>query len=133
MKLEIFDIPGTESMMVLNRMYLRDTNAALVCYDTTDASSLAEAEKWVNEIKEYAPSECIMACCGTHMEVPGLHAVSQNDGSAFARKHGINIWMEISSKSKERVGNLFSDIANHCFNNKDKFVSFKFCRDSGLL
>ena len=36
-KLEIFDIPGTESMMVLNRMYLRDTNAALVCYDTTDA------------------------------------------------------------------------------------------------
>ena len=35
-RLEIFDIPGESSMMVLNRMYLRDTNAALICYDVTN-------------------------------------------------------------------------------------------------
>ena len=128
-KLEIFDIPGSSSMMVLNRMYLRDTNAALICYDVTKPDSLQNAEKWVNEVKEYGPSEIVLACCGTNMDAPGIHAITQNDGSSFARKHGLGIWMECSSKTKERVANLFTDIAMQCFLMKDKFVSFSFVRN----
>ena len=110
-------------MMVLNRMYLRDTNAALFVYDVTSPESLAKAEKWVAEIKEYAPSETILACCGTRLDVKGLHAVSQNDGQMFAKKNGIPTWMEVSCLTKERVDNLFGEIADKCYANKANFVS----------
>ena len=38
--LELYDLPGQERYMVLNRMYLRDTNAAMVVYDITNRESL---------------------------------------------------------------------------------------------
>ena len=31
--LDLCDLPGKESFMILNRMYLRDTNADLIVYD----------------------------------------------------------------------------------------------------
>jgi small GTP-binding protein len=33
----IWDLPGKESFIGLSRMYLRDTNAALIIYDVNDA------------------------------------------------------------------------------------------------
>jgi GTPase SAR1 family protein len=36
--------------MVLNRMYLRDTNAALIVYDVNEAKSLKDAEVWISEL-----------------------------------------------------------------------------------
>jgi GTPase SAR1 family protein len=38
--LSIWDIPGEEQTMPLNRMYIRDTNAAIILYDVTNADSL---------------------------------------------------------------------------------------------
>ena len=85
--MELYDVPGNESFMVLNRMYLRDTNAAIIVYDVTNPDSLRQAEKWVQELKEYAPTELVLSVCGTRLDSPGLHAISQNDGQAFCRKH----------------------------------------------
>jgi GTPase SAR1 family protein len=96
-------VPGDEKFMALNRMYLRDTNAALIVYDVTNPESLKQAEKWVTELKEYAPSEIVLACCGTHLDIPGLHAVSQQDGQGFSRKHGMAVCMEVSSRTKEGI------------------------------
>ena len=45
--LELYDLPGSQRYMVLNRMYLRDTNAALIVYDSTRRESIQEAETWV--------------------------------------------------------------------------------------
>ena len=38
--MEIYDVPGAERFVVLNRMYLRDTNAALIVYDVDSTESL---------------------------------------------------------------------------------------------
>jgi GTPase SAR1 family protein len=48
--LELYDLPGRETFMVLNRMYLRDTNAALIVYDVNEAKSLKDAELWISEL-----------------------------------------------------------------------------------
>ena len=55
MNLEVYDLPGQERYMVLNRMYLRDTNAAMIVYDITNRESLERADTWINELKEVAP------------------------------------------------------------------------------
>ena len=48
--LELWDLPGRGDFIVLNRMYLRDTNAALIVYDVNDAKSLKSAEVWISEL-----------------------------------------------------------------------------------
>ena len=85
--LEVYDVPGAERFVVLNRMYLRDTNAALIVYDVDSTESLKQAEVWVEELKEYAPSEVVVSATGNKMDIPGAHAVNMQEGQNFARKH----------------------------------------------
>ena len=54
--------------MVLNRMYLRDTNAAVIVYDTTRSESMRHAEAWMEELKETAPEQAIIAIVGNKMD-----------------------------------------------------------------
>ena len=88
-RLEIYDVPGAERFVVLNRMYLRDTNAALIVYDVDSAESLKQAQTWVEELREYAPSEVVISITGNKMDIPGVHAVTMQEGQNFARKNKI--------------------------------------------
>ena len=67
-------------MMALNRMYIRDTQAAIVLYDVTEADSLETAESWIEEIKEARPTEVILILAGNKMDAPPeKHQVQLND------------------------------------------------------
>ena len=116
-------MPGDDKFMVLNRMYLRDAEAALILYDVTDKKSLVKAEQWIKELKEYAPSETVLSLAGSKMDYAGAHNVTSQDGQNFARKHGIPVCMEASAKSAENVDALFHQIAVQCYGSRDKFVS----------
>lgn len=60
--------------MALNRMYIRDAHAAIIVYDVTNAESFENAEKWIEEVTEAAPSECIMVLVGNKMDAnPNKH------------------------------------------------------------
>ena len=104
--MELYDLPGQERYMVLNRMYLRDTNAAVIVYDCTRSESMRHAEAWMEELKETAPEQCIVALAGNKMEV-GSKQVNMAEGQAFARKHDIKIVSEVSAMSGENVESLF--------------------------
>ena len=121
--LEVYDVPGAEKFVVLNRMYLRDTNAALIVYDVDSKESLTQAETWVEELKEYAPSEVVVSLAGNKSEIPGAHAVNMQEGQSFARKHKINVCKEVSAKTNEGVDALFHAVAVQCWDSKDNFVS----------
>ena len=119
--------------MVLNRMYLRDTNAALIVYDTTNRKSMQEAETWMNELNETAPEQCIIALAGNKLDANSKQ-VQMQEGQGFARKHEIKIIQEVSAKTGENVDSLFQKISVACFQNKEKFPSrmretFKLARD----
>ena len=100
--LELYDLPGQERYMVLNRMYLRDTNAAMVVYDITNRESLDQADTWINELREVAPDQCIIAACGNKMDSTNKQ-VSIQDGQGFARKHDIKTISEVSAQTGENV------------------------------
>jgi len=82
--LDLWDLPGKESFMILNRMYLRDTNAALIVYDVTSMESFLQAQKWMEELRESSPNECVWALCGNKMDVSDAHAVGLTDCSKLA-------------------------------------------------
>ncbi len=71
-----WDLPGKDSFIGLSRMYLRDTNAALIIYDVNDLDSLRAAERWITELIETAPSEIVLGLAGTKKDKGSSHAVS---------------------------------------------------------
>ena len=78
--MQIWDLPGKSSFVALNRMYIRDANVALIMYDVNDASSLESVDHWIEELKENAPTELIIALAGNKKDASGSHAVSLQDG-----------------------------------------------------
>ena len=89
--------------MVLNRMYLRDTNAALIVYDSTRRESMERAEAWIQELKETAPEQCIVAVTGNKLDANNKRQVQLADGQGFARKYDIKIVSECSAHTGENV------------------------------
>ena len=86
--------------MVLNRMYLRDTNAAIIVYDTTNSESLQSAECWLQELKEMAPTQCVIALTGNKLD-SSTKEISMQEGQTFARKHNIKVVDEVSAVTGE--------------------------------
>ena len=64
-RIQLWDTAGSERFKTINRIYYRDATAALVVYDITDRFSLfQEAEHYIKDIKENAPSNVIIALAG---------------------------------------------------------------------
>ena len=49
-ELDLWDLPGKESFTALNRMYIRNTNAAIIVYDVNNKQSLDDTESWISEM-----------------------------------------------------------------------------------
>ena len=116
-----WDLPGKDSFIGLSRMYLRDTNAALIVYDVTDAESLQAAERWLQELRETAPSDIMLALAGTKRDASGQHAISLQDGQNFAKKNQIPIFFEVSAKTRENLDALWTRLAMECYQRRNQF------------
>ena len=57
-KLQIWDTAGQEKYRALNRMFYKDTGAAILVYDVTKKESFEEIQKyWYNQLKEFSPKD----------------------------------------------------------------------------
>lgn len=77
--LELYDLPGSDRFQVMNNMYLRDTNAALIVYDSTNRESMEQAQSWMDQLKETAPEQAVLALAGNKMDKSGKQ-VQMADG-----------------------------------------------------
>ena len=117
---DVWDIPGKADLAPLNRMYIRDCHSAIVVYDVTNPESLRSAERWIEEVKEAGPSECLILMAGNKMDAPqDKQKVPLSDGMAVARKNGVIHCQEVSAVSKEGLNNLFLKVAQLCYDRKD--------------
>lgn len=53
-KLEIWDTAGSERYRSLMPMYYRDSSAAMICYDITNAKSFERVASWVEDFRRHA-------------------------------------------------------------------------------
>ena len=75
-EMDVWDLPGKEQYRILNRMFLRDTNVALIVYDCSKQDGLQSALIWLQEVKEYAPTSCLIALVGSKQD---KSVISPND------------------------------------------------------
>jgi len=66
--LGMWDTAGSERYESMTRHYYKGAEAAIVCYDLTDAESWAKVKFWVDEIISHEES-CIIAIVGTKLDL----------------------------------------------------------------
>jgi Ras-related protein Rab-5C len=110
-KLEIWDTAGQERFHALAPMYYRNTDAAVVAYDITNAASFARAKQWQLELRRNGPSNIVVALVGTKLDQEAARQVPAEEASAYADKHGL-LFTETSARDNINVADLFYLLAS---------------------
>ena len=73
-------------------IYFRDAAAAICVFDITSKQTLDNAEGWINDLKNYAPSHIIIALAGNKSDLYATEEVSIQQGKDFALKHQVEVY-----------------------------------------
>lgn len=106
---ELWDTAGSERYRSLAPMYYRNSRAAIVAYDITNADSFQKVEYWINELK--ATGLNIVICLvGSKLDLveenAEARAVSKEIATQFAHDRDLGFF-ETSAKTGENVSRVF--------------------------
>ncbi len=91
-KLQVWDTAGQEKYRSVTPIYYRDAAAAILIYDITSKMTLDNAESWITDLRNYAPSHIIIGVAGNKCDVYDKEEVNFEQGREFALKNQIDIF-----------------------------------------
>ncbi|KAJ7364994.1 rab32, member RAS oncoprotein [Desmophyllum pertusum] len=106
-KLQLWEIAEQERFGKVNRVFLRNSRGALVFWGTRRPSSLDEAVRWRENVKEFCPSiPCVLVTDNVAKEPlqwigPGKIFESEVALDEFCKDHGFVDHFEIKSRDWE--------------------------------
>mmetsp|Transcript_3076 Transcript_3076/g.5808 ORF Transcript_3076/g.5808 Transcript_3076/m.5808 type:complete len:192 (+) Transcript_3076:163-738(+) len=135
----VWDTAGSERYAKMTRHYYQGAEAAVICYDLTDAQSWEKVKFWVKEI--LAVSEhCILAIVGTKADlVEGPDAQHRGVAAEVVQQYARSMEAksyETSSKTGHNVDAIFQDVCQVFAergprNNAPQGQTIKLQRDQG--
>ena len=130
-QLKILDTVGQERFRSLIRPYYRDAHCVVFVYDVTDRESLKELNTWIREVASFCDPQ-FKVLVGTKVDLTSRRVVTRSEGEDFARKEGMDSFIEVSAKTGDFVENLFFDIAENLVQQYKKGM-IESARDSVIL
>lgn len=109
-RLQMWDTAGQERFRSLIPSYIRDSSAAIITYDITNAKSFDNAERWINEVRIERGSEnvvCILV--GNKSDMADQRQVTIEQGEAKAKELNV-MFVETSAKVGLNITELFRKI-----------------------
>lgn len=118
----VWDTAGSERFESMNRIYYRDAQSAIICYDLTHAGSWKKVKFWLQELQQYVPN-CAIYIVGTKLDK--IHAgadrgVSGREVNQYGLNIGATTW-ETSAKENIQIAELFQKVAED-FVNSDAYA-----------
>eukprot|EP00026_Physarum_polycephalum_P013657 Phypoly_transcript_14082.p1 GENE.Phypoly_transcript_14082~~Phypoly_transcript_14082.p1 ORF type:complete len:213 (+),score=30.18 Phypoly_transcript_14082:68-706(+) len=113
-KLQIWDTAGQESFRSITRSYYRGAAGALLVYDITRRETFNHLTNWLEDAKTHANSNMTIILVGNKSDLEHRRAVSFEEGSAFAKEHGL-IFLETSAKTAANVEEAFINTARKIY------------------
>ena len=120
MKLQIWDTAGQEKYRSITPIYYRDAAAAICVFDVTSKQSLDDAEKWIEDLRQYAPPDTIIALAGNKCDLYNQEEVSIEEGREFQARYQIEVFQQTSAKENTGIEELFMKIALKIDKNKEQ-------------
>ena len=108
--LEIWDTAGNKEYKATNKIFMRNTQIAILVYDITKKESFDELENSYNQIlNSNNNNNIVFAVAGNKSDLYEEQIIFPEEGIQFANK--INaIFKETSAKDYESVNELFEDV-----------------------
>ena len=140
LKIEIWDTAGQERYRALTKMFYKDADAAILVYDITRKITFEEMQNyWVQQIKESAPENIILAIAGNKSDLPD-EDVDEEMARKYAKELGA-MFCTTSAKSNFGITDLFLRIAKkytgadniQIVNEDDNFPQEQIMRKNGTM
>ncbi|XP_022086597.1 ras-related protein Rab-24-like [Acanthaster planci] len=112
-RIQIWDIGGSELYTSISRLYYRGAGAAIVCYDLTSPTSFDRIKLWVEQVKR-SEEFCKIYLCGTKLDLVERGRLPRQVDSDVVADYTEELHAEVfetSSKTGYNVRDLFLKVA----------------------
>lgn len=111
-RLHLLDTAGQERFRTLSNSYYRNAHAIILMYDISNRDGFLSIDRWFDEVDENAMPGAVryLAGCKKDKAGMGLRRVSEEEGLAKSKARGAIGWCEVSSKTRENVRHVFSEV-----------------------
>lgn len=113
--LQVWDTAGQERYHSVGKLFYRDADVAIVCYDAQNKESFDAIPMWISSIREEV--ENVKVCLVlTKCDLLEQSEIKQNEMEAngVAVQYGAERVFITSAKENIGVKSLFNDVANMC-------------------
>jgi small GTP-binding protein len=115
MKLQIWDTASQQRYRVYAPTYYVGATGVLLVYDTTNAESFVQLEKWLAEVREFSEDDIVVTLVGNKTDLHEKRAVSVDEAVAFCKTHKIGNF-ETSARNNSNVDTVFHDMLANMYN-----------------
>ena len=112
LNVDIWDTAGQEKFRAINKIFLKNTQIALLVYDITDKNSFEQLKYWYDIINEINKNEkIIFGIVANKSDLYKKQTVFREEGENFAKNYCRNSsFFESSALDYEKIENIFVEI-----------------------
>ena len=118
-KIQLWDICGSERFKTVSPSYYRRTNGAIVAYDISDKWSFDQVKFWVNEVKKHPEIKTNVVIVGTKCDILDRE-VTEEEGKKLADELGVK-YFETSAKTGYNVNEAYNFLIKNIIDNYKDF------------
>ncbi len=118
--LQIWDFAGEEQYRFLLPSALMNAEGSIIMYDITRYTTFKSLEDWLsvfNETNKQEGQEIPLILIGSKLDLQEMRAVAKKEASKLAKKYGVLDFIECSSKTGEKINEIFEKITRAMLSN----------------
>ena len=105
--LEICDTAGQEEYKLVNKIFMKNSDIALIVYDITNRKSFEELSNWIYSVNESNNNQnVIFGIAANKSDLYEQKVINKKEGEEFAKNNNV-LFFETSAKDYDSVENVF--------------------------
>ncbi|CAD8101194.1 unnamed protein product [Paramecium primaurelia] len=112
-RLQLWDTAGQERFRSLIPSYIRDSHAAVLCYDVSNYQTFADIKSWLEYVREERGSDVLGVLIANKIDIEE-RVVTKEEGEKFAKEQEL-LYYEVSAKEGTNVQSTFKNLALKLF------------------
>ena len=109
-RIEIWDTPGQEKFIILNKIFVKDSDCIVFGYDITKKSTFENIKKYWYPMLEYLEVDLIYLLANK-INLYEKMEVEENDGRKYAKEKNFR-YFETSCLTYSGINEFFQDLVN---------------------
>ena len=110
-EIKLWDTCGQEKFRSMTRNYYNDTNGVFIIFDLTNRKTFDNISGWIEDLREYADSNCEIIIVGNKSDLVEKIVVSPDEIKKFSNTYKLN-YIEVSAKHGTNIVLLFETLIN---------------------